>query len=153
MPKNKGGVSFSIPSFAGCKKSPAATWAGDRLGSEMPACSHLLPQIIPPADGEVEFQISGPQVHGSFEMKLCQIYGFGVQTEETVAILSEFCPELSNLNRRLHFKIRAQKVFVACVCSLKNTRTSVKQSRHRARLQEAHLPFPARKCSYHHRIY
>lgn len=47
----------------------------------MPACSRLLPQIIPPANGEVEFQISGPQVHGSFEMKLCQIYGFGARPE------------------------------------------------------------------------
>lgn len=126
---------------------------GDRPGSEMPACSRLLPQIIPPANGEVEFQISGPQVHGSFEMKLCQIYGFGVRTEETVAILSEFCLELSDLNRRLHFEIRAQKLFVARVCSLKNMRTSVKRSRHRARLQEARLPSPACKCSYHRRIY
>lgn len=84
----------------------------------MPACSRLLPQIIPPANGEVEFQISGPQVHGSFEMKLCQIYGFGVRPEETVAILSEFCPELSNLNRGLRFEIRAQKVFAAHVCVL-----------------------------------
>lgn len=80
----------------------------------MPACSRLLPRIIPPANGEVGFQISGPQVHGSFETKLCQIYGFGVQREETVAILSEFCLELSDLNPRLHFQIGAQKVFVAC---------------------------------------
>lgn len=111
----------------------------------MPACSRLLPQIIPPANGEVEFQISGPQVHGSFEMKLCQIYGFGVRTEETVAILSEFCPEPSDLNHRLCFEIRAQKVFVARVCSPKNMRTPVKRSRHRAHVSKKHacLPQPA----------
>jgi len=77
----------------------------------MPARSRLLPQIIPPASGEVASQISGPQVHGPFEMKLCQIYGFAVRAEETGAILSEFCPELSKLSRGLHFEIGARKSF------------------------------------------
>lgn len=72
---------FPYPALQAAETRPAATWAGARPGSEMPACSRLLPQIIPPANGEVEFQISGPQVHGAFEMKLCQIYGFGVRTE------------------------------------------------------------------------
>lgn len=128
-----------MPGFAGCEKSPAATWAGDRTGGEMPACSRLLPRIIPPANGEVGFQISGPQVHGSFETKLCQIYGFGVLREETVAILSKFCLELSDLNRRLCFQIGAQKVFVVRVLakrygSLRKAKQAVSTCPREARL-------------------
>lgn len=113
----------------------------------MPACSRLLPRIIPPANREVGFQISGPQVHGSFETKLCQIYGFSVRREETVAILSEFCLELSDLNPRLRFHIGAQKVFVARVLAKKYASLcKVKQAASTCP-REAGLPSSARKCN------
>ncbi|KAJ7427671.1 hypothetical protein WISP_04853 [Willisornis vidua] len=120
----------------------------------MPACSRLLPRIIPPANGEVEFQISGPQVHGSFETKLCQIYGFGVRmVEEPVAILREFCLELSILNRRLHFQIRAQKVCVACVFAKRDASLRKAKQAESTCPKEAWLPSPACKHSSPHHIY
>lgn len=84
-----------------------------------------------------------PQVHGSFETKLCQIYGFGVRREETVAILSEFCLELSNLNPRLCFQIGAQKVFVARVLAKKYASLHKAKQAASTCPREARLPSPA----------
>lgn len=69
-----------------------------------------------------------------------------------MAILSKFCPQLSDLNRGAPLPDRrAQKVFVACVharvCARRKIRVPpYKRGRHRAHVSEKHacLPQPAK---------